>query len=40
MQVEAGSWMRIKNGKIEKRIYWDVTEAKSNFDFGDTKKNV
>ncbi len=38
MQVEAGSWMRIKNGKIEKRIYWDVTEAKSNFDFGDTKK--
>lgn len=40
MQLEAGSWMRIKNGQIEKKIYWDVTEpkTKTGFDFGDKEK--
>ena len=35
MQLEAGSWMRIKNGKIEKKMYWDVTTPVSDFDFSD-----
>jgi asparagine synthase (glutamine-hydrolysing) len=38
MQLEAGSWIRIKNGKIEKKIYWDVTERKTDFDFNDKQK--
>jgi asparagine synthase (glutamine-hydrolysing) len=34
-QLEAGSWMRIKEGKVEKRTYWDVTNNPVDFDFGD-----
>jgi asparagine synthase (glutamine-hydrolysing) len=37
-QLEAGSWMRIRNGKIEKKIYWDVTAQKTDFDFSDKQK--
>jgi asparagine synthase (glutamine-hydrolysing) len=33
-QLEAGSWMRIKEGKVEKRRYWDVTNNPVDFDFG------
>jgi asparagine synthase (glutamine-hydrolysing) len=33
-QLEAGSWMRIKEGKVEKRTYWDVTNNPVDFDFG------
>ena len=38
LQLEAGSWMRIKNGRIEKQQYWDVTQPKTDFDFGDKEK--
>jgi asparagine synthase (glutamine-hydrolysing) len=34
-QLEAGSWMRIKDGKIEQQRYWDVTNNPVDFDFGD-----
>jgi asparagine synthase (glutamine-hydrolysing) len=34
-QLEAGSWMRIKDGKIEQQQYWDVTNNPVDFDFGD-----
>jgi asparagine synthase (glutamine-hydrolysing) len=33
-QVEAGSWMKIKNGKVQKYKYWDSTAK--NFDFAFT----
>ncbi len=33
-QLEAGSWMRVKDGKTEERRYWDVTNNPVNFDFG------
>lgn len=26
-QVEAGTWLKIKNGKIEREVYWDITVA-------------
>ncbi|MBS1934801.1 MAG: asparagine synthase, partial [Bacteroidetes bacterium] len=32
-QLEAGSWMRIKNGVISKKRYWDVSNPKSDLDF-------
>ena len=34
-QLEAGSWMRTKKGSLEKVVYWDVTAAKTDFDFSD-----
>jgi asparagine synthase (glutamine-hydrolysing) len=34
-QLEAGSWMRIKDGRIERQRYWDVTNNPVDFDFGD-----
>jgi asparagine synthase (glutamine-hydrolysing) len=34
-QLEAGSWMRIKDGRIEEQRYWDVANNPVNFDFGD-----
>ncbi len=37
-QLEAGSWMRIKNGKTEKKIYWKVTGNPVDFDFADKDK--
>ena len=38
MQLEAGSSMLVKNGKIEKKVYWDLTESKPDFDFADLDK--
>ena len=38
MQLEAGSWMHVKDGKMEKKVYWDVTAPKTDFDFGDKEK--
>jgi asparagine synthase (glutamine-hydrolysing) len=35
VQLEAGAWMKIKNGHIEKRVYWDVTDSAVEFDFSD-----
>jgi asparagine synthase (glutamine-hydrolysing) len=37
-QLEAGSWMTIKNKKIEKKKYWDVSKSSVDFDFADEKK--
>ncbi|MEP6746849.1 MAG: asparagine synthase (glutamine-hydrolyzing) [Bacteroidota bacterium] len=35
-QLQSGSWMTIKNGKIEKKIYWDVTRPNPlSFNFTD-----
>lgn len=34
-QLEAGSWMRVKDGKVERQAYWDVTNNPVDFDFGD-----
>ena len=38
-QLEAGSWMKIKNGKLIKKVYWDVSDtAVTDFDFSDRIK--
>jgi asparagine synthase (glutamine-hydrolysing) len=34
-QLEAGSWMRIKEGRTETGKYWNLLENHPNFDFGD-----
>ena len=34
-QLEAGAWMKVKNGRVEKEVYWDVTGTAPNFDFSD-----
>ena len=26
LQLEAGSWMKVKNGRVEKQSYWDLTQ--------------
>jgi len=36
-QLEAGAWMKVKNGRVEKRAYWDVTRTLSDFDFSDQR---
>lgn len=36
-QLESGSWMKIKGGHIEKKIYWDVTATTTDFDFSDPR---
>ncbi len=33
LQLEAGSWMKVKNGNIEKKRYWDVTATPCDFDY-------
>ncbi|MEJ7737962.1 MAG: asparagine synthase (glutamine-hydrolyzing) [Chitinophagaceae bacterium] len=38
-QLEAGSYITIKDGKWEKHVYWDVTRPNADFDFED-KINV
>ena len=37
-QLEAGSWMKIKNGNAEKKVYWDLTSLHAGFDFADKTK--
>jgi asparagine synthase (glutamine-hydrolysing) len=37
-QLEAGSWMRINDGKIEQQRYWDVTNNPVDFDFRDRER--
>jgi asparagine synthase (glutamine-hydrolysing) len=34
-QLEAGSWMKIKNGVVMREVYWDVSSLKTGFDFSD-----
>jgi asparagine synthase (glutamine-hydrolysing) len=36
-QVEAGSFMRIKNGEVQSKKYWDPTAKNFDFEFTDTK---
>jgi len=37
-QLEAGGYMKVKNGKTEKHLYWDITKTSScGFDFNDEK---
>ncbi|HEX4849858.1 MAG TPA: asparagine synthase (glutamine-hydrolyzing), partial [Puia sp.] len=38
-QLEAGSWMKIRKGITENKLYWDVTSKTNGFDFGN-KENV
>lgn len=38
-QLQAGAWMKIKNGQVVKQAYWDVTGTTPNFDFSD-RRNV
>lgn len=35
LQLQAGTWMKIKNGNIENGAYWDPTHMTSDFDFMD-----
>lgn len=35
LQLEAGTWMKVKNGRVEKKAYWDVTHTVTDFDFSD-----
>ncbi len=37
-QLEAGSWMKIKNGQAQKGLYWDVTAPGIDFDFSDNRR--
>jgi asparagine synthase (glutamine-hydrolysing) len=37
-QLEAGSWMRIKEGRVEVKTYWDLTKGVTDFDFADRGK--
>jgi asparagine synthase (glutamine-hydrolysing) len=43
-QVKAGSYIKVKNGKLEKNVYWDVTTpGRLEFDFdraGAVQKNI
>ncbi|HEY4147653.1 MAG TPA: asparagine synthase (glutamine-hydrolyzing), partial [Chitinophagaceae bacterium] len=35
-QVEAGGYLKIKDGRIENKHYWDVSNCPVDFDFADT----
>jgi asparagine synthase (glutamine-hydrolysing) len=37
-QLEAGSWMTLKNGKVEKQKFWNVSDTVVDFDFKETQK--
>jgi len=37
-QLEAGCWMKIKKGSVQKRTYWDVAERKETYDFSSKEK--
>jgi len=34
-QLQAGSWMRITPGNVERKKYWDLTTTRVSFDFSD-----
>lgn len=34
-QLEAGTWMRIRNERMEQKVYWDVTRSAAGFDLKD-----
>lgn len=37
-QLEAGSWMKIRNGKTTSQVYWSLLDLHTDFDFADEKK--
>jgi asparagine synthase (glutamine-hydrolysing) len=37
-QLEAGTWMKVKNGRLEKGVYWDITNTTTDFDFADKQR--
>ena len=37
-QLEAGSWMRIRDGRTETKVYWDLSKQSVDFDFSDRQK--
>ena len=37
-ELEAGAWLRIKTGRMEKKIYYDVSQAACREDYGDINK--
>lgn len=37
-QLEAGSWMKIRDGKTTGQVYWSLLDPHSDFDFADEKK--
>jgi asparagine synthase (glutamine-hydrolysing) len=37
-QLEAGMWMKVKQGNVDKEFYWDVSSRNANFDFQDNQK--
>lgn len=37
-QLQAGSWMRLKDGKTEQQVYWDLLQPPVDFDFANGKK--
>jgi asparagine synthase (glutamine-hydrolysing) len=37
-QMEAGTWMRVKNGKLESHVYWDPTKRNVEFETADNKE--
>ncbi len=37
-QMEAGTWMRVKNGEIIVHRYWDATDKNYDFEFTDKKQ--
>jgi len=36
-QLQAGAWMRIRDGKARTKVYWELTGNKVAFDFSDRK---
>lgn len=37
-QLEAGTYLLIKDGKISETTYWDITAARADFDFSDKQR--
>jgi asparagine synthase (glutamine-hydrolysing) len=38
LQLGAGSWIKIRKGKTEKKIYWDLTNRPVDFDFSEAPR--
>ncbi len=37
IQLQAGSWMKVRDGKVGQNTYWDATRSAVDFDFADTQ---
>jgi asparagine synthase (glutamine-hydrolysing) len=38
LQLGAGCWMKIRKGRTEKKMYWDLTDRPVDFDFNETPR--